>query len=287
MEVTAGKVRELRARSGAGVMECRNALERAGADVERAEALLRAELRAIAEARADRGTREGRVFFGRRGSAAVLLELRCETDFVARNDEFLSLGSRCLELALNSGSTFSPDLLEEEIVAARARFRELIAPGRIAMLEDPRECCLAGYLHGDTARLGSLVRIGTGRDGGKGATPAAEKVLGEISGELALQIVAGAPKFISEELIPGDLRETTLAGFRREARLLGKKEQLVEKIAAGRWTKYVGQNCLISQRFFRDDSLSVAAWLSGAAASVGVPIDITGFAYANVADPLP
>ncbi|WP_455381508.1 translation elongation factor Ts [Salinispira pacifica] len=275
--ISAGAIRELREKSGAGVMECKRALAESHGDIAGAAELLRARSAEVLARRQDRETREGRVFMRLTGTRAALLELRCETDFVALNERFIALGDRCADLIYSAGPDPVADIVKPEIQEAAARFGENIVAGRLGVLDAGESEVLAGYVHGDAARLGAVVRLRVDRDGEDAAF---------AGRELALHTAAAGPRYLSEGAIPPSLRESTVEQYRADARMLGKQPNLVETIAAGRWRSAVESVCLLSQRFFRDNSMSVADWIECFTAEREISVSVTGFLYANVGEPL-
>ncbi|HUX13749.1 MAG TPA: translation elongation factor Ts [Spirochaetia bacterium] len=276
MQISAQSVRELRTRTGAGMMECKLVLNESDGDLYRAEALLKERGRLAVEKRHGRETNDGRLFLRCRGTRAVLIELRCETDYVAMNSEFAKLGEACVEIAYNAGDALRIEAFEPLVAESVARIKENIVIGRIRTLDSRKNEYLSGYVHGTEAKIGSLVRISTTGE----YSPSVEGVMHE----LALHVVAAAPQFVSGDLIPAVTQAQVTATFVDEAERFGKSQSLLAKIVEGRWNRYREKRCLLEQGYFRDESRPVRAWLADIAAAQGMPIAVTGIGYINVRD---
>jgi elongation factor Ts len=195
---------------------------------------------------------------------------------VALNERFASLGQSCAEyLARLPGEpTIAP--LRERIDETAAIIKENILPGTVHHFDAKMGQYLTGYLHGDAAKMGSLVLLDVA-----GARSNAVK---KAAHELALHVVAAAPRFLSEESIPVEHRNAVIREFREESAGLGKPADLIERIVEGRWIKYVAATCLMRQKFFRDEQLTVSDWLATASEHANGTIAVSGIAYARTGE---
>jgi elongation factor Ts len=261
-EITAGLVKELREKTDAPMMECKKALTESGGDMGKAEEILRVKLGNKASRAASRIAAEGVVaaHVARDGKSGALVEVNCETDFVAKNDEFLALAGAIAELvavrnpadvdALSrlplKGATVEDArkaLIGRigENIAIR-RFRRIAAAGRLAV-----------YIHGG-ARIGVLVDV-TGGDE-------------TLAKDLAMHIAASKPVALSASEVPADLVQRERAIAAAKAAESGKPAAIVEKMVEGSVQKYLKEVTLLGQPFVKNDKLSIEQLLQSRSASV-------------------
>jgi elongation factor Ts len=258
LAIDARTVKDLRDRTGAGMMECKKALEDAAGDLEKASELLRARGLAKAAKKAGRETKEGLIFsrIAEGAKAGSLLELSCETDFVANNENFRTLGADLVGLLL-AGRANGPvsefgDEIGERVQALIARLGENVQIRRAARFAAADgHGAIFSYVHaGD--KIGVLLELAADKDAA--LTSDAFRGLGK---ELCMQVAALGPRFISDEELPKDQRERQLTVFRDEAIRLGKPANVAEKIAAGRLSKELEAVCLLDQAYIRDEAVKV------------------------------
>ena len=261
-EITAGLVKELREKTDAPMMECKKALTEAGGDMGKAEEILRVKLGNKASRAASRIAAEGVVaaHVARDGKSGALVEVNCETDFVAKNDEFLALAGAIAELvavrnpadvdALSrlplKGATVEDArkaLIGKigENIAIR-RFRRIAAAGRLAV-----------YIHGG-ARIGVLVDV-TGGDE-------------TLAKDLAMHIAASKPAALSASEVPAELVQRERAIAAAKAAESGKPATIVEKMVEGSVQKFLKEVTLLGQPFVKNDKLSIEQLLQSRSASV-------------------
>lgn len=261
-EITAGMVKELRERTGLGMMECKKALSESDGDLTKAEDLLRIKSGAKATKAASRTAAEGIIgsYVSADGKVGALLEINCETDFVAKNDDFVALAKEAAQLialrnpsdidALSQLKLASGQTVEEARKVLVMKLGENMALRRIARFETAGR--LAVYLHG--TKIGVMVDLAGG-----------DEVLGK---DLAMHIAACKPICISREQVAPELiaREAEIA----KARALesGKPANLLDKIVEGSINKYLAENTLLGQAFVKDDKLTVEKLLASKNAKV-------------------
>jgi elongation factor Ts len=282
MSVDVEAIKILRQRSSAGLMDCRRALAEAGGEAEAAEALLKEWGLAAVEKRSDRETLEGRVFIHSSSERAAMVELACETDFVARNEVFRATGARLAELAWRKGLS-APDPEAEAIVAGLAGvIKENLVLKRIALLGRPRSGYLATYLHGED-RIGVLLSA----EAGNPEAFADGRVLAFLH-DLCLHVAAFSPSFIDGASQPADYIEARLAAYRDEVagdeRLKGKPEAMLGGIAAGKLRKHLAEASLLGHGFVRDEKVPVSAVLADLEARTGYGLSIASFACFRVGE---
>ncbi len=260
MSITAQDVNKLRKMTGAGMMDCKKALTEANGDFEAAIDLLRKKGQKVSASRADRQTSEGSVFVhtNAEGTEGTLIALNCETDFVAKNEEFQDLGKHVLDLAISNSpqnvealqALPSGDLtLGEKIVEMIGKIGEKI---EISAYERLSAEAVVGYIHAGS-KLGVLV----GLNGGNGSE------VGPAGKDVAMQIAAMNPVAVDKDQVDSSVVEREMAIGREQAIAEGKPENIVDKIAEGKLNKFYKDNTLLNQPFVKDNSLTISKYLDG------------------------
>ena len=280
MTVSATMVKELREKTGAGMMDCKTALTETSGDVEAAIDWLRAKGLSRAAKKASRVAAEGLVAVATQGKRAVMIELNSETDFVARNPEFQALAANIAKAALSTDGTLSAiaattvtggTKVEDAIKAAIATIGENISLRRSALLE-VSEGAVASYVH-------SAIAPGLGKIGvivGLESSGNAEK-LAQIGKQVAMHVAAASPLAVrTAELDPAVIQRER-GVFAEQARESGKPEAIIEKMVEGRIRKFYEEVVLLSQAFVVDTEKTVEAALKSAEGGVGAPIKVTEF----------
>ena len=248
---TAKDVAELRRMTGAGMLDCRNALEEAGGDVEKAAQILREKGQAGAAKRTDREASEGAVAVARSGAAAAVAELRCETDFVAKAEEFVALADELASLVAAKGEDATAEL-DDEIDRLRATLKENISVGRVRRLEAAPGQILDTYLH---------------RQAGRGVNAVAVVLEGgsdELAHDVAVHIAFTKPTYLSRDEVPEDEVEAERATLEKISRNEGKPDAALEKIVQGRLTGWFKERVLLDQAYVRDEKQTITALLGPA-----------------------
>jgi elongation factor Ts len=266
MEISAGTVKQLREKTGVGMMECKSALIEAKGDLAEAEKVLRKKGLAAAAHKAGRATGEGVIAtkLDPSGNVAVLVEMNCETDFAARGADFQGLVARAVDAALAKGGATtgsSPDDAARETLldAAGADGRSLRQTIGEAVGKIGENMQLRRFVKfqraGDSARLASYIHTG-GKIG----------VLVEVEGaaasdallrDVAMHIAAAAPRYVKRDEVSTKVIADEQEIAREQALKAGKPPQVVDKIVAGRVDKFLGEICLIDQPFVKDPEKTV------------------------------
>lgn len=282
MLVSIGNLKALREITGAGMMDCKKALQEAAGDQDAARALIAEWGLAVAVKRADRETHEGRVAIaiqsgkaGRSGQAAGLAALACETDFVSSNELYVKAAQSIADEAL-ARRLSAPNAAVDTVVADMAlRMKEHIVLKGIGCIEAGSDEYLDTYLHGNGS-IGVALRIASDRPS---CFQKAE--VRALIHDCSLQIAARNPRFISRQEVPGSLIEEKLEEFRGELdadpRFANKGEALKKNVIEGRLKKYLSTNCLFEQAFIKDESMSVEAYLATIRKAAGADLQIAGF----------
>jgi elongation factor Ts len=272
MAITAQAVKELRQKTGAGMMDCKRALTEADGDINEAIKILRTKGLAAAAKKAHRTASEGTVTILGDATKMVVLELNCETDFVARNADFQDFSKALAEQALAAGVTdidtfktqpFAGDpshTVEQTISQMVATIGENIVLSRIAVVSAAPGNTLSSYVHGG-GKIGVIV---------EGTASAGEEALHDV----ALHVAAAEPRFATREEVTGELLATEKEIALKQAMDQGKPEHIAEKIVQGKMEKFFEQEVLLEQPFAKDTSVTVGEYLK----NVGGPdATVVGF----------
>lgn len=252
MEITAQMVKELRDQTGAGMMDCKKALVESEGDMEKAQEVLRQKGISSAEKKMGRIAAEGLVASAIEGNKGALVEVNCETDFVAKNEEFKALTSDIAKLAATSSATTVEELLEaelngeklEEVIKSKiASIGEKITVRRFEKYEGN----LSTYIH--NGKIGVML-----------VSDKADEVVGK---DICLHIASSAPEFLQSSDIPQDVIAEEKRIEMGKEDLASKPENIREKIVEGRLHKLLAQRCLLEQPFVKDPSQTVKAYVEG------------------------
>jgi elongation factor Ts len=278
-QISAKAVKELRDKTGAGMMDCKRALGDADGDLSKAGDLLRERGLAKAGKRSSRATSEGTVAIAIDGSAAAIVEVGCETDFVARTDVFGQLADALAKTVVGDPSIRSVEALLEvsiegeklgdRVRAAISRLGENVVVKRLERLDAGAPGVAGGYVHAG-GNLGVIVALAT-----EAPTPALET----LAKDLAMHVAAADPTPISVDRSGVDpaLLDSERAIFRNQALQSGKPEQMVDKIVEGRINKYLSEVCLLEQAFVKDADRSIGELLRDASGAGGAEITVSGY----------
>ena len=260
MSITASMVKELRERTGAGMMECKKALVEADGDLDAAAEALRKSGQAKADKKAGRVAADGRVVINKDGGKAVIVEVNSETDFVAKDENFAAFAESIAAVVLASGETDVAALAETDsgdgrsVEQARTDLIQKVGENisvRRAQIVDA-DGPIGAYTHG--ARIGAIVALNGGDE--------------ELARDIAMHVAAINPTCIDESGVPADMLEREKRIFSEQAAESGKPPEIVEKMVTGRVAKFLKEITLVGQPFVKDPDVSVGKLLQGADASV-------------------
>jgi len=278
-EISAKSVKDLRDKTGAGMMDCKRALRDADGDVGKAVELLRERGLAKAGKRGGRATSEGAVSIAIDGPVAAMLEVGCETDFVARTDVFVEFGKQLAELVAKDASIDGPDSLlkasiggetvADKVNAAINRLGENVVVKRVTRLDAGGSGVAGGYVHAG-GNLGVVVTLATEGSGAE---------LENLAKDLAMHVAAADPSPLSVDRsgIDPALLDAERSIYRNQAIQSGKPEAVVGKIVEGRINKYLSEVCLVEQAFVKDADRSIGDLLRDVGAKVGAEIVVNGY----------
>ena len=259
MEITPALVKELRERTGVGMMDCKKALVETSGDIDAAAEFLRKAGQAKADKKASRIAAEGRIVVASAGSRHAMLEVNSETDFVANDDNFLKFAGTVASAALRHMPADVTALMAltvdgKPLEAARtelvARIGEKISVRRFELIDSKAN--VASYVHMN--RIGVLVEVDGGTD--------------ELARDIAMQIAATSPQFVSVDEVPEDVRAKEREILSAQAAQEGKPPEIVAKMIEGRMRKHFDEVTLLGQAFVKNPDQKVRDLLKSAGASV-------------------
>ncbi|MFV0366381.1 MAG: translation elongation factor Ts [Mangrovibacterium sp.] len=268
MAVTAADVKKLRTATGAGLMECKNALTEANGDYERAVEIIRERGKAIANKRSDRETSEGATLAGvsADGKFGAVVALNCETDFVAINEKYVAFVQTILDLAITNKPANTEALLAlnldgrplaEQIAEQSGVMGEKLELSYYATIEGE---AVVSYIHPGN-KLSTLVAFNQA------------DVDTQVGRDVAMQAAAMAPVALDKDSVPAEVAEKELEIAKEKFRQEGKPEAMLDKISQGALAKFYKENTLVEQAFIKDNKQTVAQYLSSAKAGLAA----TGF----------
>ena len=270
MSISASMVKELRERTGAGMMECKKALVETGGDMDASVELLRKSGQAKADKKSGRVAADGRIVIAAEGLKAAMIEINSETDFVAKDENFAGYAEAVGASVLNSDVADVDSLADAKLADGRsveeartelvAKVGENISVRRFVRLEAADH--LGSYAHG--ARIGAIVALQGGDD--------------ELARDIAMHVAATNPVCTDEDGVPADMLEREKRIFAEQAAESGKPPEIVEKMVVGKLKKYLKEITLVGQPFVKDPDITVGKLLGNAGATV------TGFVRYEVGE---
>ncbi len=283
-EITVELIKTLRDKTNAGMMDCKSALKEADGDLEAAETILRKKGIADADKKADRAAKEGvcsaRILDG--GKTGILVEVNCETDFVAKNENFRTFVDEILDHITSSPSVASlPELLAQSygagasetletfIKAKVGQLGENMGLGRFAKYEISGEGLVGSYIH-MAGRVGVLAEITCGK-----AETATSKELADFAKDLCMHIAAAHPICVRRDEVPTDKVEAERDIFRDQMK--GKPAEIIEKIIDGKLGKFYSINCLLDQPFIKDGDKTIQVLLDELSKASGDTVTVARF----------
>ncbi len=285
--ITAAMVKELREATGAGMMECKKALTEADGDFDAAVDVLRTRGLAAAAKKAGRATNEGRVNALVEGKKGAVVQVNCETDFVALTDKFGGYVDTFTKAVIENDPADPAALLESEYEGEKVQdalteaihvIGENMQVSNFKRLEVEGTGALVPYIHMG-GKIGVLVSFSFNNE----ATASDEKFLA-MGKDVAMQIAATNPVALDEESVPEEVREHEMSIYKAQAAESGKPENIQEKIATGRMKKFYKESCLVDQDFVKDPDQTVSSYSASVAKELGDEIKVVDFARIALGD---
>ncbi|MGA0241726.1 MAG: translation elongation factor Ts [Candidatus Marinamargulisbacteria bacterium] len=258
MTITAALVKELREKTGVGMMACKSVLQETNGDIDAAIKSLREKGLSKAEKKSDRSTKEGRVITHTDGNQAVILELACETDFVANNDNFKALGQTIAQAIVDHKPAENADVrslsvnestVSELISDAILQLGENITVGQFKLISTSGSVSKYDHTNG---KIGVVVEFTAPVDD-------------EVGRDVAMQVAAMNPLYVSSDQVPASDLDNESDILRKQAVSEGKPPQVVEKIIQGRLSKFYKENCLVEQVFVKNPDKTIKELLPSGA----------------------
>ena len=257
MAITASQVNELRKKTGSGMMDCKKALVEADGDMEKAIDFLRKKGQKVAAKRGDNEAKEGVIIADSKGDVGYILQLNCETDFVAKNEDFQNFVKEILKVGIENDANSAEELLKTQFNDKLSVEEKIIE--QIGVIGEKLELSNFGKINADTVvaynhpgnKLATLV----------GFNKSGEPIL-DAGKQVAMQVAAMNPIALNKEGIEQNVIDRELEVGKDQAIQEGKPADLADKIAQGRLNKFFKENTLLSQAFVRDNKITVEKYLS-------------------------
>ena len=285
MAISGADVKKLREMTGAGILDCKNALTEANGDFDKAVEILRKKGASVAAKRAERSANEGVVVtkIWNDGKSGAIVEVNCETDFVANSDDFKNFANEVLEVVVENKPADKDTLMNLEIGGVKVadklndvigKIGEKIEISRFAVVETENGLVVDYIHHG--ANLGVMIK----------ACNVAEKTdeLETLLKDVAMQIAAMRPLYVKRDEVPAEAIEKEKEIYKEVARKEGKPEQILDRIAEGKLNKYFSEVCLLEQTFVKDNTKTVGQLLEEYNKAHGTNVTIEKFYRFHVAD---
>jgi len=288
MQITSEMVKDLREKTGAGLMDCKAALAAAAGNMEKAIDHLRTKGLAAAAKKSGRIASEGLVCAHVTNGTGTIVEVNCETDFVAKTDDFAGLAKEIAELVnvkaprdveeallLPAGG----GTLAEKLTGKVARIGEKISFRRFARFELPAGApgMVSSYIHAG-GKIGVMVELSGASPGSPGASALAK--------DLAMQVAAANPTYVRRKDVPAEVVEHEKSIYRDQAKASGKPDKILDRIAEGKLEKYFADFCLVEQAFIKDPDRKVGQLLAEAGKAAGAEISVRRFVRFQVGEGL-
>jgi len=276
-------IKELREATGAGVLDCKKALEANDDNFDKALESLREKGLDAAAKKASREAKEGlvQVLVDEAGRLGIIVEVNCETDFVARTEEFQALAVAIANQVAqeadipDAATLLNHTFIEDQNITVGERLTQLIAKlgenlvlSRFARIERDRNGLIEGYIH-PGSRIGVLVYMSTDSEDVTGSAS-----FGELIHDIALQVAAAAPQYISPDDVPDSVIEAEKAKYLAEAAEDNKPDHIKERIVTGKLNKWYEETCLLRQLFIKDDSMSVGDLITQKSKDLSAPLTV-------------
>ena len=269
MEIKASDVKALREKTGAGMMECKKALQECNGDAKEAEKYLKEKGLAAVEKRASRATSEGIIVVKTTDSKAVMVELTCETDFVAKNADFIAVGDKIAETALAKGYTDVQQELSDMVLDLATRVRENMGLRRLTAVQAGSDEYIAHYVHSDK-KTGVIVMLKSDN-----SAVFTDKAFQEFAYDCCLHAAAFTPLYVKKEDVDAAYIDEQLEVFRGQVAELQKPDNVKEGIVKGKLNKHLAEICFLEQAFVKDDKMSVAAKMKEVGKQLGANISLS------------
>jgi len=265
MAFTANDVKTLREATGAGMLDCKKALQETDGNLAEAEKLLKEKGLAAMAKRTDRAAGEGRIVIKQEGNKLAIVEVVCETDFVANNPDFVEVAEKAAEITLKSGTKEITDEHKALVDAVLIKFRENISIRRAEFIEIPANASVGTYVHSDN-KTGSVVVV-EGADNDEVKT---------FAKDCCLHLAAFTPAYVTKADVPesyiNEQKEIFVAQMAQDEKMASKPQNVKDGILQGKINKLLAESCFVDQAFVKDDKVSVAKKLEEVSKKAGAKL---------------
>lgn len=273
MAITAEDVKRLRDATGAGMMDCKKALMKSDGDFDAANKFLKEMGLAAIAKRQDRATNNGRVFVRVTDDKAVIVQISCETDFVAGNAQFAELGENVCTAIVEKGYTGINDELNGMVNELITVIKENMTLKQVIIIPLGENEFASSYVHGEGS-LGVVVTFKTDK-----ASLANNEIVKEFANDCALHVAAFTPSYLTTTSVDATYIADQTDIFTAQAALLDKPAKVVEGIVKGKLSKHLAEICFLQQKFVKDDSVSVEQKAKEVSKAVGGTVEISTYTY--------
>jgi elongation factor Ts len=265
MDITAADVKALREKTGAGMMECKKALTECNGDAAAAEKLLKEKGLAAVAKRADRATSEGRIFVRTVGNKIAMIEVTCETDFVAHNADFIALGEKLLDAVFAKGYTKVEQELNDMLLELATKIRENMTLRRLEVIEVPADAVSATYVHSDFKTASAVIVTGS-----------TDPSVKEFAYDCCLHLAAFTPSYLTQKEVPqayiDEQTDIFKAQMDQDEKMASKPQNVKDGILKGKVSKHLAEICFVDQMFVKDDKVTVTAKMAEVGKKVGASL---------------
>ncbi len=277
MDINTTDLKKLREKTGAGMLDCKNALMKMEGDFDKAERLLKEQGLASAAKKSGRATNSGKIFAKMLPDRGILLELTCETDFVARNALFTELGNSLMQKVVEKKLSAKTDELDLMVKETVGKIKENMELRRITILPAAADEMLVSYVHDD--RIGVILRARLGSPALK-ENPRVKEVLFD----LALHLAAFAPMYLSKDKVAAAFLKEQEEIFSKQVEGMNKPANVLAGIVKGKLNKLLSEVCFLEQGFVKDEKRKVSKVLEDLGKEVGAKIEAVDFVYIKLGE---
>ncbi|HLT22701.1 MAG TPA: translation elongation factor Ts [Bacteriovoracaceae bacterium] len=285
MAYTAADVKNLREQTGAGMMDCKKALDENNGDVQKAVDYLRAKGLAAAAKKQSRVAAEGMIAACVKGKIASLVEVNCETDFVAKNDAFQAFAKDAANIAVDSNITSIEALLDakgptgtvkDTVTDLTLKIGEKIDLRRVELLKVEGNGLIGSYVH--SGKIGVLVSLVTDKD------VASNEDIVELAKDISMHIAAANPQFLNANEIDEDYKNKEAEIYAAQLKEQGKPDAMIPNIVKGKLNKLASEVCLYEQSFVKDPDMTISKLIDSVATKVGATVKVEKFIKLNLGE---
>lgn len=266
MEIKASDVKALREATGAGLMDCKKALTEANGDAKEAEKILKEKGLAAVAKRAERATSEGRVFVRTQDKKIALIEVTCETDFVANNADFIAAGEKLLDITFANGYTQVEQAHKDVLLDLATKTRENMTVAKVNVINVPDNAVAETYVHSNFKTASAVVVKGSTAD-----------VVKQFAHDCCLHLAAFTPAYIYQKDVPQSYIDEQTEIFKgqmnQDEKMASKPQNIKDNILKSKVAKHVAEICFVDQMFVKDDKVSVAKKLEEVSKAAGATLE--------------